>query len=70
MKKRLMAVLLTVFILMITGCANSNSADEQNGADSQIADNTDQTNTGKIENEEIFRFEIRYTDDTDGVGAD
>ena len=78
-----------------------------NGDDSQIADNTDQTNTGengaisaeeaknilreylisvnrwesnyvlepldpvlgKIENEEIFKFEIRYTDDTDEVGG-
>ena len=45
MKKRLMAVLLTVFVLMITGCGNSNSADEQNGADRQIADNIDQTDT-------------------------
>lgn len=107
MKKRLATVLLMAVVLMMAGCGNTNSADEQNGADSQIADNTDQTNTGenraisaeeaenilreylisvnnwesnyvlehlgpvlgKIENEEIFKFEIRYTDDTDEVGG-
>ena len=107
MKKRSVATLLMVFVLMITGCGNSNSADEQNGTNSQIADNTDQTNTGengtvsadeaenilreylisvnnwesnyvlepldpvlgKIENDEIFKFEIRFTDDTDEVGG-
>ena len=107
MKKRLLAVLFLTVILVITGCGNTNSADEQNGADSQIADNTNHTNTGengaisaeetknilreylisinywesnyviepldpvlgKIENEEIFKFEIRYTDDTDEVGG-
>ena len=107
MKKRLVSALIIVLVLMITGCGNTNSADEQNGADSQIADNTDQTNTGengaisveeaenilreslisvnnwesnyvlepldpvlgKIENDEIFKFEIRFTDDTDEVGG-
>ena len=47
MKKRSVATLLMVFVLMITGCGNSNGADEHNGVDSQIADNTDQTNTGE-----------------------
>ena len=45
MKKRSVAILLMVFVLMITGCGNSNSADEQNRTNSQIADNTDQTDT-------------------------
>ena len=44
MKKILVAILLMIFVLMITGCGNSNSAEEQNRTDSQIADNTNQTN--------------------------
>lgn len=39
MKKRLVAILLIVFVLMITGCGNSNSAEESIGADGQIIEN-------------------------------
>lgn len=107
MKKRLAAILLMVFALMITGCGNSNSAEEPAEADSQMTENVYQTGTegntdisieeaentlqeylisvnnwesnyvlepidpvlGEIENKEIFRFEIRYADDTDEVGG-
>ena len=47
MKKRLVAILLIIFVLMITGCGYIGNEEEQNGAGSQIADNTDQTNTGE-----------------------
>ena len=47
MKKRLAAILLIIFVLMITGCGYIGNEEEQNGADSQIADNTNQTNTGE-----------------------
>ena len=43
MKKRSVTVLLMVFILMLTGCGNSNSAEVSTGADSQMTENTDQT---------------------------
>lgn len=39
MKKRLVAILLIIFVLMITGCGNSNNAEEPAGADSQITEN-------------------------------
>ena len=45
MKKRLVAVLLMVVVLMIAACGNSNSEEEPIGADSQIMENPDQTDT-------------------------
>ena len=45
MKKRLAAILIMVFVLMITGCGKSNSTEELNEADGQIMENTDLANT-------------------------
>ena len=45
MKKRLEAVLVMVFVLLIAGCGNTNSAEESIGADSQEAENAEQTDT-------------------------
>ncbi|MCH5262289.1 MAG: hypothetical protein J1F42_05195 [Lachnospiraceae bacterium] len=55
MKKRLISVWVTVFVLMITGCGKSNSvnrAEESNGTDSQITDNTNQTDVEQNEEKE------------------
>ena len=63
MKKRLVAILLTVFVLMLTGCGHSNSANEPAGADSQTMDNTDQTNieeNGDISAEEAENILREY----------
>ncbi|MCM1161205.1 MAG: hypothetical protein NC412_08280 [Roseburia sp.] len=43
MKKRLLAVLVMIFVLMIAGCGNSNSTEEPIGADSQMTENVEQT---------------------------
>ncbi len=99
MTKRLVAVLGIVFVLMMAGCGNSNSAKEPIGvADNQMMENEDISAEdsaqilqeylisvnkweseyvlepldpvlGEIENEEIFRFEIRYIDNVDEVGG-
>ncbi len=99
MTKRLVAVLGIVFVLMMAGCGNSNSAKEPIGvADNQMMENEDISAEdsaqilqeylisvnkweseyvlepldpvlGEIENEEIFRFEIRYMDNMDEVGG-
>ncbi|MDE7323057.1 MAG: hypothetical protein K2N73_10110, partial [Lachnospiraceae bacterium] len=45
MKKRLLAVLVMVFVLIIAGCGNSNSVEEPTGADSQMVGNAVQTDT-------------------------
>ena len=42
MKKRLGLVLVMIFVLMITGCGNSNNTKEANVADNQIMENADQ----------------------------
>ena len=39
MKKRLVAILLIIFVLMIAGCGNKGNAEEQNGTNSQITEN-------------------------------
>lgn len=55
MKKQLVCVLAMVFILMIEGCGKSNTinrTEELKGADSQITDNTDQTDVEKNKTEE------------------
>ena len=44
MKKCLVAILLTVFVLMLTGCGNSNSEEEPNEADSQMTENQTEEN--------------------------
>ena len=44
MKKRLVAILLIIFVLMITGCGNSNSAEEPAEADSQITEKQTEEN--------------------------
>lgn len=56
MKKRLVSVLVMVFVLMITGCGNSNSinsAEEENGADSKITDDIERADAAdnKITND-------------------
>lgn len=45
MKKRLLAVLATAFILIMAACGNSNSAEETIEADIQRAENAEWTNT-------------------------
>ena len=45
MKKILLSVLVMVFVLMIAGCGNSNSEEGPIGADSQMAENAEQTDT-------------------------
>lgn len=63
MRKILVAILLTVFVLMLTGCGHSNSANEPAGADSQTMDNTDQTNieeNGDISAEEAENILREY----------
>ena len=63
MKKRLVVILLMAFVLMITGCKKSNREEEQNGADRQIADNSDQTDTaenGDISTEEAEKILREY----------
>lgn len=98
MTKRIVVLLGIVFVLIMTGCGNSNSAEEPIGADNQMMEKEDISTEdlakilqeylisvnkweseyvlepldpvlGEIENEEIFRFEIRYMDDMDEVGG-
>lgn len=98
MTKRLVVLLGIVYVLMMTGCGNSNSVGEPIGADNQMMENEDiftedlakilqeylisvnkweseyvleplDPVLGEIENEEVFRFEIRYMDDMDEVGG-
>ena len=45
MKKKLVTILLMVFVLMITGCGNSNREEEITGVDSHMTANTEQTDT-------------------------
>lgn len=98
MTKRIVVLLGIVFALMMTGCGNSNSAEEPIEADNQMMEKEDISTEdlakilqeylisvnkweseyvlepldsvlGEIENEEIFRFEIRYMDDMNEVGG-
>lgn len=43
MKKRLVAVLVMVFVMLMAACGNSNNAEEPAGDDSQKTENTEQT---------------------------
>ena len=45
MKKRLVVIWVIVFVLMITGCGNSNSTEERIETETQIIKNADQTET-------------------------
>lgn len=45
MKKRLVFVIATVYILVITGCGNTSNAEESTGADSPMSENTNQKDT-------------------------
>jgi len=45
MRKRIAFILVTVCVLLITGCRNSNSAEEPIEADSQIMENVEQRDT-------------------------
>lgn len=45
MRKRIAFIMVTVYVLFITGCGASNSAEAPAGADSQIAENAGQTDT-------------------------
>ena len=45
MKKKLVAILLMIFVLMITACGNSNREEETIEFDSQMTENTEQTDT-------------------------
>ena len=63
MKNRLVVVLAILFVLMITGCGNSNNAEESNGADSQTVDNTNQTDTDTISTlDGVTMEEAEYSD--------
>lgn len=80
MTKGLVVVLGIIFVLMMTGCGNSNSAEDSarilqeylisvNKWESDYVLEPLDPVLGEIENEEIFRFEIRYMDDTEEVGG-
>lgn len=45
MRKRIVFIMATVCVLLITGCGNSNSAEEPIEADSQIMENVEQRDT-------------------------
>lgn len=75
-----MVVLGIIFVLMMTGCGNSNSAEDSarilqeylisvNKWESDYVLEPLDLVFGEIENEEIFCFEIRYMDDTEEVGG-
>lgn len=97
MTKRIVVLLGSVFVLMMTGCGKLNSAGEPIEADNQMMEKEDISTEdlakilqeylisvnkweseyvlepldsvlGEMENEEIFRFEIRYMDDMNEVG--
>lgn len=44
MRKRIVFIMAMVCVLLITGCGDSNSAEDPAGADSQMTENTEQTN--------------------------
>jgi len=98
MTRRIVVLLGSVFVLMMTGCGKLNSAEEPIEADNQMMEKEDISTEdlakilqeylisvnkweseyvlepldsvlGEIENEEIFRFEIRYMDDMNEVGG-
>ena len=47
MRKRIAFIMVTVYVLFITGCGASNSAEAPAGADSQMAENAGQNDTGE-----------------------
>ncbi len=47
MRKRIEFIMVTACVLLITGCGNSNSAGDPAGTDSQIVENTEQTDTAE-----------------------
>ena len=47
MRKRIAFIMVTVCVLLITGCGDSNSAKDPAGANNQIAENAGQTDTGE-----------------------
>ena len=49
MRKRIAFIMVTVCVLLITGCGASNSAEDSAGADSQMVDNAEQTDTEEKE---------------------
>ena len=58
MKKRLVSVLIIVFVLMTTGCGSVNSAEEPIGTDDQMMENIGQTDTEKNTATESIAEEI------------
>ncbi len=45
MRKRVAFIMVTACILLITGCGNSNSVEDTAGTDSQMVENTGQTDS-------------------------
>ena len=64
MKKRLVAILLIIFVLMIAGCGNKGNAEEQNGTNGQITENQTAEN-GAISAEDTE--EISLADGTETI---
>ena len=58
MKKRLVFVLIIVFVLMITGCGSVNSTEEFIGTEDQMMENTSQTDIEKNTATESIAEEI------------
>ena len=58
MKKRLVFVLIIVFVLMITGCGSVNSTEESIGTEAQMMENTSQTDIEKNTATESIAEEI------------
>ena len=61
MKKKSVPILFMVFVLMLTGCGNLNRAEESTGTDSQMAEDSDQTEeNGDISAEEAENILREY----------
>ncbi|MBD5522442.1 MAG: hypothetical protein HDR03_14670 [Lachnospiraceae bacterium] len=58
MRKRITFMIVTVCILLITGCGDSNNAENHTGADSQMVENSGQTDSEK----KILMYYHRWTE--------
>lgn len=69
MKKRLVAILLIVVVLLMVACGISNSEEAPFGADNQIMDNTDQGDTEEtLSTEGVADYRLSGSDFDDSPG--
>lgn len=57
MRKRIVFIIATLCVSLITGCENSNSVEDSAGADSQIVENAGQTDTEGVNTENTIDTE-------------